>query len=585
MTNPEVAALLERIGQLLDISGESRFKVLAYQKAAESVRQLGRDLHAVQREGGLAEIPGFGSAIAAKVDELLSSGSLSYYTKLVEAWPASLADLLQVPDMGPKKVRLVFEQLGVRDLAGLAAAAGAGKLRDLPGLGEKSEQRILAGIEALGRRSDRLPLGQALPVAEALLTDLRAQPGVVAAEAAGSLRRRRETVGDLDLLVSAEDAGPVLQHFVSREDVGRVLGQGPVKASVELVSGMRVQLWVHPPQHFGSALLYATGSKAHNVALREHALRRGFSLSEHGLKRLSDDQLLTFADEAGLYAALGLPWLAPELREDRGEIAAALAGGLPPPLGVELIRSSLHNHSDWSDGKADILEMGRAAAARGLKVLAITDHSGGLGITQGPKEEDLPRQAAAIREAQAALGSSIRLLHGSEVEIRADGSLDFSDAALADLDLVVASMHVGLRQGREQVTERLLRCLQNPHVDIIGHPTGRMIPDRDGADLDLDAVFAAAAAAGVALEINANPRRLDLSDVLARRALEAGCLLSINTDAHHPEQLDLLPFGLAVARRAWADPERIINCWEPERLLSWLHDRGRGSLAKGEARR
>lgn len=585
MTNPEVAALLDRIGQLLDISGESRFKVLAYQRAAESVRQLGRDLHAVQREGGLAAIPGFGAAIVAKVDELLRTGSLGYYTKLTETWPASLADLLQVPDMGPKKVRLVFQSLGVSDLAGLAAAAGEGRLRDLPGMGEKSEQRILAGIAALGRRSDRLPLGQALPAAEAILADLRAQPGVVAAEAAGSLRRRRETVGDLDLLVAADEAEPVLRHFVSRADVGRVLGQGPVKASVELVSGMRVQLWVHPPQHFGSALLYATGSKAHNVALREHALRQGFSLSEHGLKRQSDEQLQAFADEAGLYAALGLPWIAPELREDRGEIAAALAGRLPPPLGADLIRSSLHNHSDWSDGKASILEMGQAAVARGLKVLAITDHSGGLGITQGPQEEDLPRQAAAIREAQAALGSSIRLLHGSEVEIRADGSLDFSDTALAGLDLVVASMHVGLRQSREQVTERLIRCIRNPHVDIIGHPTGRMIPDRDGADLDLDAVFAAVAAAGVALEINANPRRLDLGDVLARRALEAGCLISINTDAHHPDQLDFLPFGLAVARRAWADPERIINCWEPERLLAWLAARGRTDQAGGEVAR
>jgi DNA polymerase (family 10) len=354
-----------------------------------------------------------------------------------------------------------------------------------------------------------------------------------------------------------------------------VLGQGPVKASVELVSGLRAQLWVHPPAHFGSALLYATGSKEHNVALREFALDAGYSLSEHGLKRLSDGAELRFATETELYAALGLPFIPPELRENRGEIAAARAGSLPPLPSVGSIRSSLHNHSDWSDGKASILEMAEAAAARGLQVLAVTDHSGGLGITQGPKEADLPRQREALRQAQARLGDRIRLLQGSEVEIRADGSLDFSDAALAELDIVVASMHVSLRQSREQVTARMLAAIANPHVDIIGHPTGRMIPDRSGADLDLDAVLAAAAQAGVALEINANPRRLDLSDVLARRALEAGCLLSINTDAHRPEHFDFLAYGVAVARRAWADPERIINCWAPERLLAWLAERGR----------
>ncbi|HRA21396.1 MAG TPA: DNA polymerase/3'-5' exonuclease PolX [Anaerolineae bacterium] len=575
MTNPEVVAILERIGDLLEIKGESRFKVIAYRKAAEQVRDLGRDLAAVHREGGLDAIPGFGAAIAAKVAELLDTGSLGYYTKLTEEIPASLAELLRVPDMGPKKVKLLWEQLGVVDLPGLAAAAAAGRLRDLPGMGEKSEARILAGIQAMATRSDRAPLGDALPVAEAIAADLRALPGVVAVEPAGSLRRRKETVGDLDILAAAVDAAPVIQAFVSRPDVGRILGQGPVKASVELVTGMRAQLWVHPPAHFGSALLYATGSKDHNVALREFALAQGFSLSEHGLKRVADGEERRFATETALYAALGLPFIAPELREGRGEVAAARAGRLPRLVEASDVVSTLHNHSDWSDGKATILEMAEAAIARGLKVLAITDHSGGLGITQGPKEKDLPRQREAVRAAQVRLGDRIRLLQGSEVEIRADGSLDFSDAALAQLDIVVASMHVSLRQSRDQVTARMLAAIHNPHVDIIGHPTGRMIPDRAGADLDLDGVLAAAATTGVALEINANPRRLDLSDVLARRALEAGCLLSINTDAHQPDHFDFLHFGIAVARRAGAEPERIINCWTPERLLAWLADRGR----------
>lgn len=575
MTNPDVAAILERIGDLLEIKGESKFKVIAYRKAAESVRGLGRELGAIHREGALDGIPGFGAAIVAKVAELLDTGSLGYYTKLAEEIPPALAELLQVPDMGPKKVKLVWEALGVTDLAGLEAAARSGRLRDLPGMGEKSEARILAGLQTRTRRSDRLPLGAALPIAEAIAADLRALPGVVAVESAGSLRRRRETVGDLDILAAADDAAPVIQAFVNRPDVSRVLGQGPVKASVELVSGLRAQLWVHPPAHFGSALLYATGSKDHNVALREFALAQGFSLSEHGLKRMVDGGELRFATEAALYAALGLPFIAPELREDRGEIAAARAGRLPRLVELPSVVSALHNHSDWSDGKASILEMAEAAVARGLQVLAITDHSGGLGITQGPKEADLPRQREALRAAQSRLGDRIRLLHGSEVEIRADGSLDFSDAALAELDLVVAGLHVSLRQGREQVTARMLAAIRNPHVDIIAHPTGRMIPDRPGADLDLDAVLAAAAESGVALEINANPKRLDLSDVLARRALEAGCLISINTDAHRPEHFDYLHYGVAVARRAWAEPDRILNCWAPERLLAWLADRGR----------
>lgn len=575
MTNPDVAAILERIGDLLEIKGESKFKVIAYRKAAESVRGLGRELVAIHREGALDGIPGFGAAIVAKVAELLDTGSLGYYTKLAEEIPPTLAELLQVPDMGPKKVKLVWEALGVTDLAGLESAARSGRLRDLPGMGEKSEARILSGLQARSTRSDRLPLGAALPIAEAIAADLRALPGVVAVESAGSLRRRRETVGDLDLLAAADDAAPVIQAFVNRPDVSRVLGQGPVKASVELVSGLRAQLWVHPPAHFGSALLYATGSKDHNVALREFALSQGFSLSEHGLKRVADGDEQRFATEADLYAALGLPFIAPELREDRGEIAAARAGHLPRLVELPSVVSALHNHSDWSDGKASILAMAEAAVARGLQVLAITDHSGGLGITQGPKEADLPRQREAIREAQSRLGDRIRLLHGSEVEIRADGSLDFSDAALAALDLVVAGLHVSLRQDREQVTARMLAAIRNPHVDIIAHPTGRMIPDRPGADLDLDAVLAAAAESGVALEINANPKRLDLSDVLARRALEAGCLISINTDAHRPEHFDYLHYGVAVARRAWAEPDRIINCWAPERLLAWLADRGR----------
>ncbi len=393
-----------------------------------------------------------------------------------------------------------------------------------------------------------------------------------AAEAAGSLRRMRATVGDLDLLAASSDSAPVMAAFTGREDVARVLGQGTTKSSVEFHSGLRAQLWVHPPERFGTALQYATGSKDHNVRLRELALKQGLSLSEHALAR-QDGSEITCADEAEVYAALGLPWIAPELREDRGEVQAALAGKLPALLALTDMRSELHSHSTWSDGKLDIRQMAEAARERGRKLLAVTDHSASLGIVGGLTAEDVRRQRQEIDAVQRELGDSIRLLQGAEVEIMADGSLDYPDEVLAELDIVFASMHTGLRQGREKVTMRTLSAIRNPHVDVIAHPTGRMIPDREGADLDMDAVLQAAAEHGTALEINAHPSRLDLDDVYARRAIEMGIRLSINTDAHSDTDMDLLHFGVATARRGWVTAEDVINTWEPQRLLDWLQDR------------
>ena len=572
-SNQELADIFQTIANLLEIKGDVIYKILAYRKAADNLRDYRGNVYDVWQEGKLTDIPGVGKAISEKINELYTTGHLEFLDKLSEEVPPSLAELLEVPDLGPKKVALFWKELGIIDLAGLEATARGGELQELPGMGEKSEAKILAGIEALSRRTKRTPLWKAWPAAEELLTKLRQIPGVEKAVAGGSLRRMQETVGDLDLLVAAEDSSPVIEAFTNLPEVLQVIGSGKTKSSVEFNNGLRAQLWVHPPERFGTALQYASGSKDHNVRLRELALKQGLSLSEHAFTRKDQSEILC-ASEEQVYEILGIPWIPPEAREDRGEVQAALAGELPDFIELSDIQSELHTHSTWSDGKVSIKEMAIAARERGYKVLAITDHSPSLGITQGVTIEDFKRQRAEIDSAQKELGDSILILQGSEMEIKADGSLDYPDYVLAELDIVFASLHVSLRQPREQVNQRLLNAIQNPHVDVIGHPTGRLIPDREGADLDMEAVFAAAVQSGVAMEISARPERLDLNDIHARQAIEMGILLSINTDAHSPGELDLMHFGVATARRGWVEAKHVINTWEPERLLGWLRSRG-----------
>ncbi len=572
-SNQDLAGIFQTIANLLEIKGEVIYKILAYRKAADSLRDYGGNVYDVWQEGKLTDIPGVGKAISEKIDELYTTGQLEFLDKLSEEVPPSLAELLEVPDLGPKKIALFWKELGITDLADLEAAARGGELQELPGMGEKSEAKILAGIESLSRRTTRTPLWKAWPAAEELLARLRQIPGVEMAVAGGSLRRMRETVGDLDLLVAAADSSPVMEAFTNLPEVLQVIGSGKTKSSVEFNNGLRAQLWVHPPERFGTALQYASGSKDHNVRLRELAIKQGLSLSEHAFTRQDQSEILC-ANEEQVYEVLGIPWIPPEAREDRGEIQAALAGELPNFLELSDIQSELHTHSPWSDGKVSIKEMAIAAREHGYKVLAITDHSPSLGITQGVTVEDFKKQRAEIDSAQKELGDSILILQGSEVEIKADGSLDYSDQVLSELDIVFASLHVSLRQPREQVTQRLLNAIWNPHVDVIGHPIGRLIPHREGADLDMEAVFAAAAQSGVAMEISAHPERLDLNDIHARQAIEMGILLSINTDAHSPGELDLMHFGVATARRGWVEAKHVINTWEPERLLGWLRSRG-----------
>ena len=574
MNNRQLADTFTLIANLLEIKGEIVYKTLAYRKASESLMGLGRQASEYWKEGKLEEIPGVGKAISEKIDELLNTGKLEFLEKLKKEVPEELASWLAVPGLGPKKIAMIWRELGITALSDLEAAAKNGQLRDLPGMGAKSESAIIEGIASLSRRSGRIPLGRAYPLAQDIIKTLKKVKGVVDAEPAGSLRRMRSTVGDLDILVAAKDSSAVMEAFVNLPGVSRVLGKGETKSSIEFTDGVRAQVWVHPPEKFGTALQYATGSKDHNVQLRQIALAKGLSLSEHSFAKVKGKGEIFCATEEEVYETLGLPWVPPELREDRGEVQAAKTNKLPKLIEVKDIKADLQVHSTWSDGKLSMLEMARAAAKRGIKVIAFTDHSVSLGVTGGLSKGDHKKQAAEIKKIQKQLGDEILVLHATEVEIKADGSLDYPDEFLASLDLVLASMHTSLRQPREKVTQRTINAIRNPHVDIIGHPTGRLIPDREGADLDMEAILQAASETGVALEINAHPSRLDLDDAYARRAKELGIPISINTDSHSEEDLDNLFYGVAIARRAWLMKNDVINAWSTKKLLDWLKKRG-----------
>lgn len=569
MKNQEAAEIFAAMADILAIQGENYHRIMAYRRAAENVATLGQPLDEVWQAGELETISGIGKTLAAKIDELMRTGRLRAYDKLQAQVPAGVVALLWVPDVGPRKAALFWKELGITSIEALEKAARQGRLRGLKGMGAKSEAKVLAGIEALKRRTGRTPLGVAWPLAWTILDALRQVPGVVQAAPAGSMRRMRETVGDLDLLVAAKDPNPVMARFRELDQVAEVLLSGPTKTSVRIHGGLQVDLRVLEPVRWGTALQYFTGSQAHNIHLRGLALDRGFSLSEYGLKRGDGSEILC-ATEEEVYAALGLPFIPPELREDRGEIEAALEGNLPDLIEPGDLRGDLHFHTTWSDGHQSLLEMAQAAHTRGLEYALVADHSHSLGVARGITADDLHRQRVEIEEVNRKMGGDFRLLAGIEVEVLADGTLDFPDEVLAELDLVVAAVHSGLRQGREQVTARTLAAIRNPHVDIIAHPTGRLIGEREGADLDMEAVLCAAAEAGTALEVNAHPSRLDLCDAHVRRAVELGLKLAINSDAHDVNGFAVLPFGVATARRGWAEPADVINTWSVGRLMKWI---------------
>ncbi len=572
LSNQQLAAIFSDIADRLEIQGEVVFKTRSYRVISENLAALPRPVEDIWREGKLNEVPGVGKAIHDKIDELLRTGKLEFYERLRAEVPDGVVDMLRVSGLGPKRVKEIWSTLGVMSLSELEAAGKAGRLRGLPKMGEKTELKILAGIESLKRRATgRMRAGDVLPIALQMREVLRAAPGVLRVEYAGSLRRGRETIGDLDFVAATTDPAAVMSLFRSQPHIEEILGAGETKSSVRLQNGLQVDLRAIDPSVWGAAMQYFTGSQAHNIRVREIAQKQKLSLNEYGLTA-EDSTKLTFDTEEALYARLGMAWIPPELREDRGEIEAAQSGSLPRLITRADLRGDLQMHSTWSDGAADVLTMARGGIALGYEYILITDHSQSLGIANGLTPERVRAQRKeidAVNRQLAGEGLVFRVLQGVEVEIKSDGAIDLPDDVLAELDLVQASVHTSLAQPRERITERALNAIRNPHIDILGHPSGRLINEREGGDFDWEALFHAAAEHDVALEINADPARLDLNETHARRAVELGCHLTISTDAHHPGGLNQIVYGLSVARRAWVTPETVINTWPLDKLLAW----------------
>ena len=567
--NAEVARILGEIADLLEIEGANPFRIRAYRGAARTVSELPEPVAAMACDPErLTSLPGIGEDLAGKIAEIARTGTLPLLGQLEHEAPAGAAALMHLPGLGPKRARLLCEELGIHSLAQLGRAARAGRVRELRGFGERTERKILDELAARGAEEHRLPRATAAQYGEAILAHLRAVDGVLAAEIAGSFRRCRETVGDLDILVCCSRDAPVVDRFCAYHEVARVLARGPTRASIRLRSGLHVDLRVLPERSFGAGLHYFTGSKAHNIAIRRLGQQRGLKINEYGVFR--GKRWLAGRDEKDVFAAVGLPWIAPELREDRGEVEAARDGTLPHLLSLGDIRGDLQVHTTDSDGRDSLRDMAEAAQALGYEYLAITDHTPTVRIAGGLDRAGFRRQMRRIERLNARL-RTLTVLAGAEVDIHADGSLDLDDDTLAALDVVVVSLHSHLDMPEPEQTRRILRALDHPSVDIFAHPTARLLGRRQGAKLDLDAVCHAAVARGVMIEVNAQPERLDLDDISARAAVRHGARLVVNTDAHAVAELRFMRWGVEQARRGWVEKRDVANALTLDRLLKRLH--------------
>ena len=560
MKNKEIASLFSRIADILDFQGENSFRVNAYRRGALILSDLAEDVEALIEEGRLTEIPGIGEGMARNIEEYLGTGRMSKYEEVRKGVPEELIALLGVQGMGPKTLALAHRELGIKSLNDLRMIMDSGELAALPGMGEKKVANLKKGLEHFLASRERISLGVAYPLVLEIIGALQRKVKVQKVCPAGSLRRMRETVGDIDILATGRNGASIISAFASLAMVTQVLAAGETKGSCIVKGGIQVDLRVVEPGSFGAALQYFTGSKAHNVKLREMARAKGLKVNEYGVFR--GEKKLAGKAEAEVYEALGLPLIPPELREDRGEVEMAVEGKLPSLVENKDILGDLHVHTKWSDGHHSVEEMARAAKERGYKYLGIAEHTPTAAYAGGISETELKKEWREIAEVQKRL-KGIRVLRSAEVDIRSDGSLDYSDEILKELDFGVASIHSGFKK---RATERILKAMQNPYVDAIGHPTGRLISRREGYEVDLEAVFKAAAATDTALEINAYYDRLDLSDVHVKRAKEAGVKITINTDAHHIDQLWMMELGVGTARRGWLAKGDVLNCLPPERL-------------------
>jgi DNA polymerase (family X) len=592
--NQELADLFHSLAALLELRGENVFKVIAFQKVSRIIRESQLDFRKCMEEGTLCDVEGIGKGSQQIIEEYIDSGKSTVFEEIAATVPAGLVPLLSIEGLGPKTINLLWKERGITSLPEMEAALDSGALKGVKGIGEKKLSTIRAGIERYKKNiadggsptgPRRVGIPEATAYANTLLASLRRLPGVARTDVAGSVRRRRETIADIDLIAAITDpdaGGGISRAFSQLPGVVQVMVCGPSKCSVKVANGMQVDLRIVPDENFGAALLYFTGSKDHNVKVRGLAQKKKMTLNEWGLYKLDEYdkaekeiakpppiKARASRTEADVYKALGLAFIEPELREDRGEIDAARENRLPALITRADIRGDLHSHTNESDGTATIEQMAEAALALGYKFLAITDHSKVLAMTNGLSVERLVKHAANIRKLNDRF-KGITLLAGSEVDILVDGRLDYEDEVLKELDIVIASPHISLKQDPKKATDRMLRAVENRWVTVIGHPTGRLINSRAGLPIDFEPVFKAAAANGTAMEINASYPRLDLDELCARQARDAGVKLSINCDAHSTAELDLMPFGINVARRAWLTRDDVINCLEPTALLKFI---------------
>jgi len=570
MENKTIADIFTEIADILDIQGENPFRVRSYRNAARTIADLSQSLQSLVAAGkNLEEIPGIGKSIREKIEEILATGKCHFLEELRAKVPPGLTELLKLEGLGPKKVKVLYDELGVDSIDRLEKAAQAGKLRSLPGMGLKTEEKVLKAIENYRAGVGRFKLSVGFMYAQALLDYLSKVSGVKRLDAAGSFRRRKETIGDLDILVICRPDSGVMDRFTKYEEVAEIISHGETKSSVRLKCGLQVDVRVLPEESYGAALHYFTGSKAHNVAIRERARERGLKISEYGIFRAKDEKRLGGKEEEEVFKAVGLPFIPPELREDRGEIQAAAKGKLPQLIELADIRGDLQMHTKATDGKNTIAEMANKAKELRYDYIAITDHSKAVRVAGGLDEKGLAQQFKEIEKINSHL-SGLRILKGVEVDILADGSLDLADDILKEGEVVLASVHSRFNMSEEEMTRRIIKAIKNPHVNILAHPTGRLILEREPYKINLKEVIQAAIDYGVILEINAYPDRLDLRDIDAQMAKEMGAKLAISTDAHSTEQMELMKFGVFTARRGWIEAKDVINTRPLPELLKFL---------------
>jgi len=568
MRNLALARIFSEIADMLEIKEESIFRISAYRRAARAMESLTEDVTEVAARDDLEEVPGIGKSTAEKIEEYLETGKITYYEELRASLPPGITTLMSVPEVGPKTAVLLYEKLGVTTIDELEKAARQGLVRQLPRMGAKTEENILKGIELIRRTKERLPLGQVLPHAKEIEDALRALKEVKAISLAGSIRRMKETIGDIDVLVTSSRPARVMDVFTTLPQVQRVLAKGPTRSSVLLEVGIQADVRVVKPESFGAALQYFTGSKEHNVKLREKGVRRGLKINEYGVFRVKDEKRVAGRTEEEVYAALDLPWIPPEIREGQGEVELAEKGKLPRLVELQDIRGDLQMHTRWSDGSDSAEAMARAAKERGYEYIAITDHSQSLKFVGGVTVEELRDHAKLVKRIADKVG--IAILMGTECEVHPDGSLDYPDEVLKELDIVLAAVHTRFRMSEAEMTKRMIKAMENPHVDLVAHPTGRLLGQRESYSVNVERLVEAARRTGTVLEINAGPERLDLRDTQARMAQERGVKLAINTDAHTRYQLRYMEFGVGTARRGWVEKKNVINTLPLNDLRAFL---------------